>query len=93
MNKQTHSLTSSCFRGRMYDTFTYIVRCANYNIAEAEQLCTELTAKAVLLLQLLTSMRQKVEGGNHLAQLLLRLDFNRYFSVNKKITETSRRDI
>lgn len=70
-----------------------LVRCANYNIVEAGQLCTELTAKAVLLLQLLTSMRQKVEGGNHLAQLLLRLDFNRYFSVNKKITESTKRDI
>merc|ERR1719154_985893 len=45
-----------------------------------------------LLLQLLTSMRQKVEGGNHLAQLLLRLDFNRFFSANKKIQEVKPRE-
>lgn len=64
-----------------------LVKCASYNIQEAGQLCHELNQKAMLLLQLLTSMRQKVEGGNHLAQLLLRLDFNRYFSANKKIQE------
>jgi len=55
------------------------------NPQAAAGMCEKLNLKAVLLLQLLTNMRQKLQG-NHLAQLLLRLDFNRYFSLSKKIT-------
>ncbi|XP_023339634.1 gamma-tubulin complex component 4 isoform X2 [Eurytemora carolleeae] len=51
----------------------------------AAGICEELNLKAALLLQLLTSMRQKLQGS-HLAQLLLRLDYNRYFSSTKKIS-------
>ena len=40
-------------------------------IQAAAGMCEKLNLKAVLLLQLLTNMRQKLQG-NHLAQLLLR---------------------
>jgi len=63
------------------------VQAASTNPQAALSMCENLNLKAVLLLQLLTKMRQKLQGS-HLAQLLLRLDFNRYFSLTKKITDT-----
>jgi len=43
-------------------------------------LSTSFRRQAGLLLQLLTSLRHHLAGGSHLAQLLLRIDFNRYFT-------------
>ena len=40
-------------------------------------LSTSFRRQAGLLLQLLTSLRHHLAGGSHLAQLLLRIDFNR----------------
>jgi len=57
----------------------------------AGHLCEKLNLSAALLLQLLTKMRQKLQGS-HLAQLLLRLDYNRFFSLTKKITTPSTND-
>jgi hypothetical protein len=55
--------------GILYISSTKCIVCCLFQAAEA--MCPALNLKAGLLLQLLTSLRQQLQGS-HLAQLLLR---------------------
>jgi hypothetical protein len=56
----------------LYTSSTKLLNYFVYFFQAAEAMCPALNLKAGLLLQLLTSLRQQLQGS-HLAQLLLRL--------------------
>jgi gamma-tubulin complex component 4 len=70
---------------------SYGVRVADQDIAQTERISTEFDRHACLLFKILSSV-QSHQGSAHLAQLLLRIDYNYYFSEKSSISRRHLRE-